>query len=804
MAITTDFAGNESAAETKAKLTTILENYGYDPDSYTTWGDARTDANELLTAMQQATIGATELASTFRPKLNYLNDNDILDVLNTSASGAALIAAGVIPIHWFDFVNDRALYASNDVGGVSGATGYSFSRASQGYYTNSDGTLTLFGYNLLRYSQEFDNASWTKQANVSVTGVNAGVAPDGTTTADEITLTATSNDSVFQGVSAAAATTYTASIYVKGAGGQTVQVGCQPSGVAPVFTSVVLDGTWQRISATATSGGAGTLNVSADLVSGTTPAVVQIWGAQLEAGSQATTYIPTTSAAAGALRRGDRGVLIEGARTNLLVRSQEFDNASWTKTRATATADAIAAPDGTLTAVAFIEDTTAAASHEISQSVGKAASAIAYTASVYVRPAGRDWLCFTLFDNSATGIRAWFNVTTGALGTTAAIGAGFTSVSHSIEALAGGWYRCILTATSSTVAAIRPIFYTSTADGSFSHTGDGTSGLYIWGAQLEAASFPSSYIPTTTASATRAADVLTCTLNSTAELAAAAAASPELVTNGGFTSGDTGWTIGGTGGSQSVVSGELQVVRTVGGTSSSQSFTTVSGRTYVVDGVQRVVSGSAQPNLVARTGSDPAATVVGNGAATSSGTMVANSFVFVATGTTTFIHLQVGTANGTVAFDNISVKEVPAEQTALYPLSLWVEFEREVDTGNDEYLLHVVNSGTERAFIFVGTSDNAGASSIVTAGNTGVATTAGTVAVGATHKIAGRIALNNTQVALAGTLATADTTADLPAKPTLLRIGSFDATLRHPFGYIRRAAVIPSALSDAQLQAVTT
>jgi len=139
-----------------------------------------------------------------------------------------------------------------------------------------------------------------------------------------------------------------------------------------------------------------------------------------------------------------------------------------------------------------------------------------------------------------------------------------------------------------------------------------------------------------------------------------------------------------------------------------------------------------------------------------------------------------------------------------YPIQMWSEFERVVDTGNDEYLVHVVSSGTGRAFIAVNATDNAFASQIVTAGNTGTTTSAGTVPVGATRKIAGRIALNNTQVALAGTVATADTTADLPANPTLLRVGAFDDTLRHPFGYIRRVAIIQGAGTDANLTAMTS
>lgn len=213
--------------------------------------------------------------------------------------------------------------------------------------------------------------------------------------------------------------------------------------------------------------------------------------------------------ASGEMRRTDKGVLIEGARTNLALRSQEFDNASWSKSRATITGNAAVAPDGTLTADKITEDNTAGATHRVYQGFVKAAAETQYTYTVFLKAAERTFAQIKLGDGSETDMaRVDVNLSTGALGTPNGT---FTGVSATTTTLANGWYRISLTATTDAEAAVTCLVFIASALGTTSYNGDASSGIYVWGAQLEAAAFPSSYIPTTTASATRAADSLSIT-----------------------------------------------------------------------------------------------------------------------------------------------------------------------------------------------------------------------------------------------------------------------------------------------------
>ena len=210
--------------------------------------------------------------------------------------------------------------------------------------------------------------------------------------------------------------------------------------------------------------------------------------------------------ASGSLRTGDRGALIEGAGTNLCLQSQTFDNASWTKTRSSISADAVAAPDGTTTADKLVEDSTAANNHRLSQAfVG--VDNTTYTFSIYVKAAERTWAVVALTAQSGGFRGVAINLSTGALGTTSA------ATTAKVTSLASGWYRVSVSADIGPAGAGETLqVYPATGDWDGttapSYNGDGASGIYLWGAQLEAASFPSSYIPTTTASATRAPDVL--------------------------------------------------------------------------------------------------------------------------------------------------------------------------------------------------------------------------------------------------------------------------------------------------------
>ena len=195
------------------------------------------------------------------------------------------------------------------------------------------------------------------------------------------------------------------------------------------------------------------------------------------------------------------GLLIEQERTNLLTYSEEFDNAAWGGIL-TITPNDSTAPDGTTTA----DKAVASTSNELQSLTVTNITVVngkEYALSFFAKPAGYD---FAFIDFRGAGGAfgndfAYFDLSLGVVSSTEA---GITSAK--IEGpYSDGSYRCSATAVSQSTngaVSIGP----ANADGGGTFTGDGTSGIHIWGAQLEQGSHPTSYIPTTGTQVTRVAD----------------------------------------------------------------------------------------------------------------------------------------------------------------------------------------------------------------------------------------------------------------------------------------------------------
>ena len=203
-----------------------------------------------------------------------------------------------------------------------------------------------------------------------------------------------------------------------------------------------------------------------------------------------------------------KGLLIEESRINNIFYSYDFGNSAWGKTGATVSTDQVIAPNGNLEADQLIED-TASSEHRINQNRGYAPNDT-LCFSVYVKSAGRD-VRLIMSDNSTGTARVIFDLTNGVIyaGSLAASGS-WTNSSASITNVGGGWYRAVLISTKGAGTTISATI-NATSGTTVVYAGNGSSGLYLWGAQLETGAFPTSYIPTTTGTATRNADVATMT-----------------------------------------------------------------------------------------------------------------------------------------------------------------------------------------------------------------------------------------------------------------------------------------------------
>ncbi|MFX1675214.1 phage GP46 family protein [Paraburkholderia sp. A2WS-5] len=183
-------------------------------------------------------------------------------------------------------------------------------------------------------------------------------------------------------------------------------------------------------------------------------------------------------------------------RTNLLTQSQAFDNAAWGKAGATVTANAITAPDGTTTADSLVSGVSGGSNTDlVDHGVVSVASGTTYTYSVFLK-AGTSPRSLVDFYVASPYTEVTGSVTWGATPTFFAAGAAL--LASSFVAVGGGWYRLSLTMSSGTGTGMVTRVYVRD-QGSTNVAGEN---VYVWGAQLEANSTPTSYIPTTTAAVT--------------------------------------------------------------------------------------------------------------------------------------------------------------------------------------------------------------------------------------------------------------------------------------------------------------
>jgi hypothetical protein len=455
--------------------------------------------------------------------------------------GAQLVPGSTIT----DYISttDRAI--------INGTIGdMSVTRATTATRVNADGFIEEVPYNLLSQSQNFENGFWNKQR--TTIGQNVIAAPDGTLTADNLIANSgvTYDYTGVNGVNVVSTSFLlntdqrTLSFYLKYNGLNRIRViyGSATSLGGAVFVEVDLQlgiittsnggivasnffiedagNNWYRVGFNLITTLSTTNNRFAVGLGDTTKTIangidgVYLWGAQLVTGAQPKDYFPTTNRFNVPRIDYSNGscpsILVEPQRTNLVLRSEEFENASWVKDNSSILTNTAISPSNVLNADTYIGNGLNL-QHFIYQNLS-VTSGITYSISIYAKKDTNNFiqLCGS---NAAFGVNCFanFDISNGTIGT---IG---SATIASIDSVGNGWYRLKITSTAIATTTVAPILISliTSSTSIKTETNNLSTSVYLWGAQLEAGTNVTSYIPTVASTVTRNADVITNTNAST-------------------------------------------------------------------------------------------------------------------------------------------------------------------------------------------------------------------------------------------------------------------------------------------------
>ena len=383
---------------------------------------------------------------------------------------------------------------------TDGSGDFTFSRGSNLAATRvgPTGLIEKGRENLFTYSNQFDT-TWTVSNNATVGPRVAD--PNGGNDAWELNYDGTVGGRIQQQVNITDGGVYVFSIYARvPSGTRDVVIYTTISGFLKTIT---LTTTWQRFELFRTNVGYTQAFPQIRDNSGVAGAI-HIFQAQYEVGLAATDYIESgaTTGKAGLLEDEPRfdysggatcpSLLLEPSRTNLLGYSEYFNSSYWAKSGSSITSNAVISPDGGLNASKLVEGTNNGV-HRL-RKASLLTGNTEYTISVFAKAGERTWL--NISENQVG--ESWFDLGNGVTGASSATASGMI-------AFANGWYICWQTSTPTSTGNVD--LYTATDGSTKVYQGDGTSGIYIYGAQLEQASYPTSYIPNHSGgSVTRGAD----------------------------------------------------------------------------------------------------------------------------------------------------------------------------------------------------------------------------------------------------------------------------------------------------------